>query len=65
MLRLSDEQKENGIIAASLGNHGLGVARHGSLLGLPTTIVMPKTAPIFKIQRCINYGANVIVDVSM
>ncbi|XP_037051257.1 L-threonine ammonia-lyase-like [Bradysia coprophila] len=61
LLMLSDEQKKRGVISASLGNHAQGLSYHANSLGIPCTVVMPKAAPIMKIQKCRNYGANVIV----
>ena len=41
------EQGQTGpVVAASAGNHAQGVAYAASRLGVPATIVMPKTAPI-------------------
>ncbi|XP_026467860.1 uncharacterized protein LOC113371448 [Ctenocephalides felis] len=58
---LSDEQKTNGVISASLGNHAQALSYHAKKQGIPCTVVMPTAAPIMKIQKCRNYGANVIV----
>lgn len=62
LLKLSNEEKKNGVIAASLGNHAQGLSYHAMKLNIPCTVVMPKAAPIMKIQKCRNYGATVIVD---
>src|SRR2546430_11464315 len=40
LLLLSAEQKKRGVIAASAGNHALGVAYHAHLLGIPATVVI-------------------------
>ncbi|XP_063706175.1 L-threonine ammonia-lyase [Culicoides brevitarsis] len=61
LLQLSPEQKKKGVISASLGNHAQGICYHGMKLNIPVTVVMPVTAPIMKVQKCRNYGANVIV----
>ena len=55
------DQKSKGVIAASAGNHALALCYHGKELGIPVTVVMPKIAPIMKVQTCRVYGANVIV----
>ena len=44
LLSLSDIQKTRGVIAASAGNHALGLAYHGQLLRIPVTVVMPRFA---------------------
>src|SRR5260221_11404513 len=45
LLTLSETQKKRGVIAASAGNHALGLAYHGQLLRIPVTVVMPRFAP--------------------
>lgn len=59
--KLSDEEKERGLIAASAGNHAQGVAYSGYTLGIKTTIVMPKTTPLIKVQATKNWGAHVVL----
>ncbi|MFA5058678.1 MAG: threonine ammonia-lyase [Opitutaceae bacterium] len=61
LLRLSPGRKKRGVIAASAGNHALGLAYHGRLLGVPVTVVMPDYAPLIKITTCRKLGARVIV----
>lgn len=62
LLHLTPEQKKIGVVSASLGNHAQAVAYHGMKLNIPVTVVMPKEAPIMKIQKCKNFKANVIVQ---
>src|SRR5437868_7173902 len=62
LLLLSPEQKRRGVIAASAGNHALGVAYHAKLLGIPATVVMPRFAPLTKVTNCRRLGANVVLD---
>jgi len=57
--RLLDVAPGTGVIAMSAGNHAQGVAYHGSLLGLETTIVMPETTPFVKVARTRDLGATV------
>src|SRR5579885_3868480 len=45
LLLLDPEKKRRGVVAASAGNHGLGVVYHAKLLGISATIVMPQIAP--------------------
>lgn len=59
---LSEEQRNIGVITASLGNHAQAVSYHGYKLGIGVTVVMPLVAPIMKIQKCRKYNANVIVE---
>jgi len=62
LLQLSVEQRKRGVIAASAGNHALGVAYHGSLLGIPVTVVMPKFAALIKVTNCRQLGARVVLQ---
>lgn len=55
------EARKIGVIAASAGNHALALAYHGQELGIPVTVVMPKIAPITKVQNCRDLGANVLI----
>jgi len=61
LLQLSGAQRERGVIAASAGNHAQGVAYHGSLLGIPVTVVMPRFAPLIKVTNCRQLGATVVL----
>ncbi len=62
LLLLSPEQRRRGVIAASAGNHALGVAYHAQLLGIPATVVMPRFAPLTKIANCRKLGARVELE---
>ncbi len=57
--RLLDVDPGRGVIAMSAGNHAQGVAHHGALLGLETTIVMPENTPFVKVARTQDLGATV------
>ncbi|MGD9722588.1 MAG: threonine ammonia-lyase [Pirellulales bacterium] len=61
LLLLHDEQRRRGVISASAGNHALGLAYHGKLLGIGVTVVMPKYAPLIKQSTCRRLGAEVIL----
>ena len=49
------------VVASSAGNHAQGVAYAAKKFGLPATIVMPKAAPIAKVQATEGYGAKVVL----
>ncbi|MFM7034692.1 MAG: threonine ammonia-lyase [Planctomycetia bacterium] len=61
LLMLESLQKQRGVVAASAGNHALGLAYHGKLLGIPVTVVMPRFAPLVKVATCRRLGATVIL----
>lgn len=62
LLRLDDDRRQAGVIAASAGNHALALAWHGKQLGIPVTVVMPRFAPIIKVQSCRGSGAEVVLS---
>lgn len=58
---LSAEQKANGVIAASAGNHAQGVALSAKHLGLKALIVMPQSTPSIKVDAVRGYGGEVLL----
>ncbi|WP_338896371.1 threonine ammonia-lyase [Streptomyces sp. TG1A-60] len=56
---LLPEERAAGVVAASAGNHAQGVALASSLLGVRSTVFMPKGAPLPKISATEEYGAEV------
>lgn len=61
LLQLSPAQRQRGVVAASAGNHALGLAYHGKLLGISVSVVMPENAPLTKITTCEKLGARVLI----
>lgn len=62
MYQLSDQEKQQGVIAASAGNHAQGVALAGSQLGIKTIIVMPKTTPDIKVDAVRALGGTAVLQ---
>lgn len=58
---LTEEEKINGVIASSAGNHAQGVALGAKMSGINATIVMPATAPLAKVTATRSYGAEVVL----
>jgi len=59
---LSEEERSNGVVAASAGNHAQGVAFASALEKIKCTIVMPKNASPAKVAATRGYGATVILE---
>ena len=59
---LTDEEKANGVIASSAGNHAQGVALGAKMNGIDATIAMPATAPLAKVKATKGYGAKVVLN---
>ncbi len=58
MIALSAEERQQGVVAASAGNHAQGVALAAQKLGMNAVIVMPKTTPEIKINAVQRLGAK-------
>ena len=58
---LAQRGETSGVVASSAGNHAQGVAYAARSFGIPATIVMPKSAPIVKVQATEGYGAKVVL----
>jgi len=61
LLTLSAAESKHGVIAASAGNHGMALAFHSQRLQIGATIVMPVFAPLIKISRVRQYGAQSVL----
>ncbi|PXX40960.1 threo-3-hydroxy-L-aspartate ammonia-lyase [Burkholderia sp. MS455] len=58
--RFDAEQRRNGVVAFSSGNHAQAIALSARILGIPATIVMPQDAPAAKMAATRGYGGNVV-----
>lgn len=58
ILSLTDTEREAGIICSSSGNHGQAVSYAAKLLGIKATVVIPETAPEFKVEAIRKHGAE-------
>lgn len=61
IMHLSEAERQQGVIAASAGNHAQGVALSSQKLGIRSVIVMPKTTPGIKVDSVASYGAEVVL----
>ena len=61
MLVLGADKLKRGVIAASAGNHAQGLSYHGTRLGLPVTIVMPRPTPTVKVMQTEAVGGKVVL----
>ncbi len=62
MLGLNDQQRQQGVIAMSAGNHAQAVAYHAGHMGISATIVMPAQTPFAKVARTRAFGAKVVLE---
>ena len=58
---LSAAEREAGVVTASAGNHAQGVALAATRSGVDATIVMPKHAPISKVEATERYGGRAVL----
>jgi threonine dehydratase len=59
---LSKSEREAGVVAMSAGNHAQGVAYHAQRLGIHAVVVMPRFAPITKVEHTRAFGAEVVLE---
>tara|TARA_B100000941_G_scaffold287745_1_gene263450 strand:- start:125 stop:1114 length:990 start_codon:yes stop_codon:yes gene_type:complete len=59
--KLNNQQKENGVVAFSAGNHALAVSWGSKACGVNAKVVMLETSDPSRIQGCKDYGAEVIL----
>ncbi|AIL32132.1 threonine ammonia-lyase, biosynthetic [Basilea psittacipulmonis] len=61
MSHLSTAQIEQGVIAASAGNHAQGVAMSAQKMGCKAVIVMPISTPKVKVEAVKRFGAQAVL----
>ncbi|MCW8195429.1 threonine ammonia-lyase, biosynthetic [Proteobacteria bacterium 005FR1] len=61
MLQLNEQQRRNGVIAASAGNHAQGLSLAAKHLGVTAVIVMPQTTPQIKVDGVRRHGGKVVL----
>lgn len=61
LLCLDGEARARGVIAATRGNHGQGLAWAGRLLGIPVTVVVPKGNNPEKNEAMVDLGAELVI----
>lgn len=60
LLTLDEEARRAGIVAYSAGNHAQGVAAASRVAGCPAIVVMPRNAPVVKVDNCRWWGAETV-----
>ena len=61
MSLLSADERRQGVIAVSAGNHAQGVAYHAQRMDVPAVIVMPRFTPTVKVANTRRFGAEVVL----
>ncbi|MFT6366261.1 MAG: threonine dehydratase, partial [Bacteroidia bacterium] len=61
MSKLTQAQRDQGVVAASAGNHAQGLALAAKVMNVKAIIVMPRTTPVIKVDAVRNHGAKVIL----
>jgi len=62
VLTLTEEARRRGLVTASGGNHGLGVAYAGRRAGAPVQVYLPASTPGSKAENLKRWGATVIFE---
>ena len=61
LLTLDQASRRRGVVTASAGNHGLGVARAAALVGMPAAVLVPETASAAKVELLRQSGCELIL----
>jgi threonine dehydratase len=62
VLALDEAARRRGLVTASGGNHGLGVAYAGRRAGAPVHVYVPESTPASKVQKLARWGAQVVLE---
>jgi threonine dehydratase len=62
LLAMDPAERARGVITASAGNHGQGVALAARLLGCPATVVVPINVPLAKLTAIQRQGAEAVLE---
>jgi len=57
---LTPAERQRGLVCASSGNHGIGVAYASGRFGIPCVVVLPENASDYKISLLEKYGAQIL-----
>ncbi len=60
LIHMSEAQRAAGVITASAGNHGMGVAYAAAVFKVPATVYVPENANPFKVEAIQRLGARVV-----
>ncbi|HEX9140873.1 MAG TPA: threonine ammonia-lyase [Gaiellaceae bacterium] len=61
LMHMDERQRANGVVTASAGNHGQGVAFAAKLLGVPACVVLPIGVPLAKLTAIQRTGAETVL----
>jgi threonine dehydratase len=61
LVALDAHRRVKRVVAASGGNHGVGVAYAATVLGMYATVCVPRSTPPIKRDKIDRYGANMVV----
>jgi threonine dehydratase len=61
LMQMDQGRRANGVVTASAGNHGQGVAFAAKLLGIPACVVLPIGVPLAKLTAIQRAGAETVL----
>lgn len=61
LMNLNESARAKGVVAASAGNHAVAVSFAAKTFGVSAKVIMPKIASPMRIEKCKDYGAEVIL----
>jgi threonine dehydratase len=60
VIRMTPAERSHGVVTASAGNHGMGVAYAALTFGIPATVYVPSNANQLKVESIKKLGARVV-----
>jgi threonine dehydratase len=64
-LAMTEDEKKRGVTAVSAGNHAIATAYAAKAVGTNAKVVMLSTASPIRVEKCENYGAEVVMTDSI
>lgn len=58
---IPENERDRGITAVSAGNHAIAAAFAAQQFGMSAKVVMTASAPAYRVARCRDYGAQVVI----
>ena len=62
VMSLAERDRARGLVTASGGNHGLGVAYAGRRAGAPVRVYLPRSTPVAKAEKLERWGVQVVFE---
>ncbi|WKY11700.1 hypothetical protein Q1695_003347 [Nippostrongylus brasiliensis] len=62
LMCLAADERKKGVVTASAGNFARALSYHGKELGIPVTVVLPRSESLTTVSQCATFGATVTIE---